>query len=214
MSADETMQAREEVILARLRQGDRQVLAELFGLHRERLWRMVRFRMDHRLLARVDPDDVLQEAFLAAAGRIDSFLSTPEGSVFVWLRLIVMQTLIDIHRRHIGAEMRDARRDVRIEGNGDGSSTSNCLAACLAASVTSPSQAAAGVELTQRLEKAIASMAPIDQEIIALRHFEDLTNAESAEVLRISPTAASNRYVRAVARLKDVLSTFSDFNQK
>src|SRR5437879_738402 len=115
MFAGETLQSREDAILARLRQGDKNVLADLFDLHRERLFRVARFRMDRRLSARVDPEDVLQEAFLAAASRIDNFISRPEGSLYVWLRMVMMQTLFDIHRRHIGAEMRDARRDVRME---------------------------------------------------------------------------------------------------
>jgi RNA polymerase sigma-70 factor (ECF subfamily) len=199
----------EETLVLRLREGDREVLGDLFGLHRERIWRMIRFRMDRRLAARIDPDDVLQEAFLAARTRIDNFLAEPHGSFFVWLRMIALQTLFDQHRHHIGAEMRNAARDVRLD-TPDSGNTSLCLAAQLAGTITSPSQAAAGLELMQRLEQAIGTMAALDQEIIAMRHFEDLTNVESAEALGISPTAASNRYVRAIARLKEILTAFGD----
>ena len=187
-------------------------MGELFGLHRERLWRLVRFRMDPRLRDRMDPDDVLQEAFLAGSRRVESFLSQPGASLFVWLRLLVMQTLCDLYRHHVGAQMRDARRDVALDPQ-DGSHTSVCLAVLLAGTITSPSQAAAALELMGRLEQAIASMAKIDQEIIALRHFEDLTNLETAEALGISPQAASNRYVRAIARLKEILTPFRDSNR-
>ena len=190
--------ADEEALVLRLREGDRGALGDLFSLHRQRIWRMIRFRMDRRLAARIDPDDVLQEAFLAARTRIDNFLAEPHRSFFVWLRMIALQTLFDQHRHHIGAEMRNAARDVRID-QADSSNTSLCLAAQLAGTLTSPSQAAAGLEMMQQLEQAIASMAALDQEIIAMRHFEDLTNVESAEALGISPTAASNRYVRAIA---------------
>jgi RNA polymerase sigma-70 factor, ECF subfamily len=208
MTDRSTAPAGEEVLVLRLREGDRDVLGELFALHRERLWRMIRFRMDRRMAARIDPDDVLQEAFLAGRTRIESFLAEPQGSFFVWLRMIAMQSLIDLHRHHLGAEMRNAGRDVRLDRPGEGAATSLCLAAQLAGTITSPSQAAAGLELMQQLEQAIRSMAPLDQEIIAMRHFEDLTNVESAEALGISPTAASNRYVRAIARLKEILSAF------
>jgi RNA polymerase sigma-70 factor (ECF subfamily) len=109
--------------------------------------------------------------------------------------------------------MRDVRRDIPIDPNSDSSSTSACLAIQLAASITSPSQALAGVELTERLQQAIESMAPIDQEIIAMRHFEELSNAETAAALGISPAAASNRYVRAIERLKDLLVPFGEFLQ-
>jgi RNA polymerase sigma-70 factor, ECF subfamily len=201
-----TAPADEEALVLRLREGDRGALGDLFSLHRQRIWRMIRFRMDRRLAARIDPDDVLQEAFLAARTRIDNFLAEPHRSFFVWLRMIALQTLFDQHRHHIGAEMRNAARDVRID-QADSSNTSLCLAAQLAGTLTSPSQAAAGLEMMQQLEQAIASMAALDQEIIAMRHFEDLTNVESAEALGISPTAASNRYVRAIARLKEILTS-------
>jgi RNA polymerase sigma-70 factor (ECF subfamily) len=213
MMGGPTAPADEEGLVLRLREGDREVLGDLVGLHRQRIWRMIRFRMDRRLAARIDPDDVCQEAFLAARTRIDNFLAEPQGSFFVWLRMIALQTLFDQHRHHIGAEMRNAARDVRLDQS-DGSNTSLCLAAQLAGTITSPSQAAAGLELMQRLEQAIRTMAALDQEIIAMRHFEDLTNVESAEALGISPTAASNRYVRAIARLKEILTSFGDTESK
>jgi len=205
MTGRPTAPADEGALVLRLREGDRGALGDLFSLHRQRIWRMIRFRMDRRLAARIDPDDVLQEAFLAARTRVDNFLAEPHRSFFVWLRMIALQTLFDQHRHHIGAEMRNAARDVRIDQL-NSSNTSLCLAAQLAGTLTSPSQAAAGLEMMQQLEQAIATMAALDQEIIAMRHFEDLTNVESAEALGISPTAASNRYVRAIARLKEILT--------
>ena len=180
MSVNHSLEANEEALLDRLRSGDRDVLGEVFRLHRPRLWRLVRFRMDRRLLGRIDPDDVLQEAFLVGSRRIESFLTEPEASLFVWLRLIVMQTLCDLHRHHVGAQMRDARRDITLDPAFDGTRTSVCLAALLVGSITSPSQAVAAVELMGRLEEAIGSMAAVDQEIIALRHFEDMSNLETA----------------------------------
>jgi RNA polymerase sigma-70 factor (ECF subfamily) len=210
MSVDYAPEAGEHALLERLRQGDRDVLGELFGIHRSRLWRMIRFRMDRRLLGRIDPDDVLQEAFLVGSRRIESFLLEPGASLFIWLRLIVMQTLCDLHRHHVGAQMRDARRDVSLDPRTNGNRTSVCLATHLVGSITSPSQVAVALELLGGLEIAIRSMAEIDQEIIALRHFEDLTNIETAEALGLTPQAASNRYVRAIARLKDILGPFRD----
>lgn len=195
----------DDEIVARLRAGDERALGELLDGNRERLWRMVSFRMDRRMASRIDPDDVLQEAYVAAAARLHHYLSDTSCSPFVWLRSIVAQTLIDVHRRHLGAKMRDAHRDVSVVPATYPNATSVSLAAELLASVTSPSQAAAREEVSEELRRAIDDMSQVDQEIIALRHFEDLTNAEAAEVLGIQPTAASNRYVRAIARLKDVL---------
>jgi len=198
-------------MLDRLRDGDSQALAELFSEHRERLWRMVKFRLDTRLAGRADADDILQEAYLNAAQRVHHYLQDPSNSFFVWLRLIVGQTLIDVHRRHLGAKMRDVHREVSLQAASYPQATSVALAAQLLGNMTSPSQAAVKAETARQLEQAVAAMDTIDQEVLALRHFEELTNSEVAEVLGIQQKAASIRYVRALARLKDILEKIPGF---
>jgi RNA polymerase sigma-70 factor (ECF subfamily) len=193
-------------LVERLAQGDAQALAELFSLHRERLWRMVSFRLDRRLAGRVDPDDVLQEAYLSAAQRLAHCVTTSEASVFAWLRMIVQQTLVEVYRRHAGAQMRDVEREVAVGGFSYSQTTSASLAAQLAGHITSPSRAAVRAELLDTVEQAMESMDPIDREVLALRHFEELTNTEVADVLGIQQKAASIRYVRALRRLKEILA--------
>jgi RNA polymerase sigma-70 factor (ECF subfamily) len=200
------MASAEEVLLVRLRAGDRQALAELFSGHRERLGRLVSFRLSPRLYGRVDVDDVLQESYLAAAARLGNFLARPAGSVFIWLRLVVLQTLTDLHRTHLGAQIRDAHREVPLKAAPWTAATSACLAARLLANLTSPSQAAIRAEQANQLESALQTMNPVDREILALRHFEELSNQETAEVLGIEQKAASIRYVRALKRLKEIMS--------
>jgi RNA polymerase sigma-70 factor (ECF subfamily) len=198
-------------LLGRLQEGDLTALGELFSVHRERLWRMVNFRLDQRLRGRVDADDVLQEAYLDAAQRIGHYLNNPAMSFFVWLRQIVLQTMIDLHRQHLGAQMRNAAREVSLHGAAYPQATSISLAAHLLGSLTSPSQAAMREEVSFQLEEALESMSEIDREVLALRHFEELTNSEVAEVLGIQQKAASIRYVRAIARLKDILVQIPGF---
>lgn len=200
-----------EAALARLRSGEEQALAELFSEHRERLRRLVEFRLDRRLLGRVDADDVLQESYLNAAQRIQHFHHDESSSFFIWLRLIVTQTMIDIHRRHVGAQKRDANREVSMHTPRYPQATSISLAAQLLGHMTSPSQAIQQQETSRQLEEAIQGMDPIDQEVLALRHFEELSNSEVAEVLGIQQKAASIRYVRALARLKKVLADIPGF---
>lgn len=189
---------------------DARALGELFAQHRQRLWRMVRFRMDGRLAGRVDPDDVLQEAYMAALSRLDHYARKQFSSAFLWLRMVVQQTLIDVHRRHVGAAMRDAGREVAIQAgqHAHAQATSVSLAIHLVGDLTSPSQAAERGETFAAVERAISAMDQADQEIIALRHFEELDNAEVAELLHIQPKAASIRYFRALRRLKDALAKF------
>lgn len=193
------------VVLERLKVDGEQTVADAFIANRDRFWHLVTFRMDRRVVARVDPDDVLQESYVAAVARLPHYLANPSFTLFVWLRMIVSQTLVDVHRRHLGADMRSAGREVSLGGPAFPNTTSVSLANHLAAEQTSPSGAAIRDEANHQLVSAIEQMSQVDQETIALRHFEGLTNAEAAEVLGLSPTAASNRYVRAIARLREVL---------
>ena len=190
----------------RLKYGDREALAALFSQYQERLWRMVNFRMDRRLLGRIDADDVLQDAYVAAAERLRHYAGESSASPFVWLRMIVLQTLTDVHRHHLGAQMRDADREVDLRGCRYPLSTTASLAALLVGNMTSPSQAAAREEMLDQVEQVIAAMDPLDREVLALRHFEELGNSEVAEVLGIQQKAASIRYIRALRRLRAILS--------
>ena len=196
-----------EDLESRLSRADAGALGEVFAIHRPRLWRMVNFRLDRRMVGRIDPDDVLQEAYLAAMQRIEHYGGDGFHSPFLWLRMIVQQTLIDVHRRHLGAQARDAGREVPVFGAYP-QATSASLAIQLVGDWTSPSQAAARVEILDQVHAAIATMNPMDQEVLALRHFEELTNSEVAQTLGIEPKAASIRYVRALKRLKEILSAF------
>lgn len=191
--------------IERIRNGDTAALAEAFDGYRPRLVKTVAFRMDPRLAGRVDPEDVLQEAYLAAAQRCAHVQGDTEQSLFIWLHLIVVQTLIEVHRRHIGAQMRDAGREVALHHGTGHETTTLSLAHCLLASVTSPSGAVQRHELGERLRAALDRMDPIDREVLALRHFEELTNQEIAEALGIEQKAASIRYIRALRRLKVIL---------
>lgn len=194
----------------RLRSGDPQALAELFSRERERLWRVVHFRLAEPLRGRLGPDDVLQEAFLAASQRLKHYADGPATSPFIWLRMIVNQTLVDLHRQHLGAQRRDAAREVSLDGAPYSQTTSASVAIQLVGVFTSPSGAAARADMLSLVQTAIEQMDPIDREVLALRHFEELTNSEVAETLGIEQKAASIRYVRALRRLKEILAQVPD----
>ena len=194
----------------RMREGDRAALADCFAHCRDRLWRVADFRLDPRLRRRVDTDDVLQHTYLDADRRLEHFKGETQTEVFVWLRLVLIQTLTDLYRAHLGAEMRDAGREVPLDALAPADGISVSLARHLIAEITSPSGVAVRAETEEDLRRVIAEMDPIDREIIALRHFEELGNSETAEVLGIQPKAASIRYVRALARLKTILTSAAD----
>ena len=201
MSADH--RANEELLDAAKR-GDEGALAVLVERHRDRLERMVRLRMDRRLQGRVDPADVVQEAYLAVRGKFPQYQADPRLPFFLWLRLEIGQKLVDVHRFHLGAQMRDAGQEVSLHRGALPQASSLSLAEHLLGKLTTASQAAMRAESKLRVQEALNSMAPHDREVLILRHFEELSNAEVAQVLGIKPSAAVNRYVRALKRLKDV----------
>ena len=186
--------------LARARAGDHSVLAQLFDHHRGRLRRMVETRLDPRVTARVDPSDVVQEAFLDAEKRLASDLEKPAVSCFVWLRGLTWERLLKTHRHHLGAARRDAARELALP---DASSVT--LAETLVSPGTSPSLAFARDEMCVLVRRALAALKPADREVIVMYHFEDLTNSEMAQVLGLTESGASMRHGRAVFRLKRLL---------
>lgn len=196
--------------LEQLEKGGEQAVAELFSKYRDRFERMVAFRLDRRLYGRIDADDVLQEAYLEISRRIGDYLKDPYTSFFVWARQITWQTLLMAHRRHLGSQKRNAGLEVALHRRGAGDATSMSLAAHLVAHLTSPSQAAIREERYSQLREALQKMDEIDREVLALRHFEHLGNNEVAEVLGIQPKAASNRYVRALKRLQEIVTAMPE----
>src|SRR6266699_3312260 len=191
-------------LLEAARNGDEAALAALVERHRDWLERMVALRMDRRLQGRVDPADVVQEAYLALRGKFPQYSADPRMPFFLWLRLEVGQKLVDVHRFHLGTKMRDAGQEVSLHRGALPQVTSLSLAEHLLGKLTTASRAAMRAELKLRVQEALNSMDPHDREDLILRHFEELSNAEAAQVLGIKPSAAVNRYVRALRRLKDV----------
>jgi RNA polymerase sigma-70 factor (ECF subfamily) len=189
--------------------GSEQEFGQFFEQHRERLRQMVRLRMDHRLQGRVDPSDVLQEAYIECARRLADYRASPSMPMFLWMRFLTGQKLIDLHRKHLGAKMRGADQEISLYRGALPQASSISLAAHLLGHLTSPSLAAMRAELQIRVQESLNVMEPIDREVLALRHFEMLTNEETAQVLGLKKSAASNRYIRALRRMKVILLDLS-----
>jgi RNA polymerase sigma-70 factor (ECF subfamily) len=192
--------------IEQLRGGDRGALATLFDRYRDRLRRMVELRIDPRVRARLDASDVLQEAFLDVAHDLDAYLADPKLPPLLWLRLHVGRRLTTLHRQHLGTKMRDAGMEISLYRDALPEASSAALASMLLGKHTSPTQAAQRAERLLRVQEALNTLDPIDREVLALRHFEQLSRSETALVLGISQEAGAKRYFRALKRLKDVLS--------
>ncbi len=183
--------------------------------HRDRLRRMVAPRLDHRLRGRIDPSDVIQEAFPEATERRAEYVRQAERMPpFLWLRFLTLQRLQLVHRRQLGIRSRDAARDVSIHAGAFPQATSAALAAQLLGRDTRASEAAVRAERRRRLQEALDGMDPIDREVLVLRHFEQLSNGECARVLGLNESAATKRHLPALRRLKDILAALPGGEQE
>jgi RNA polymerase sigma-70 factor (ECF subfamily) len=187
--------------------GDQRAWRQLLERHRDRLCRMVALRLDRRLQGRVDASDVIQEASLEAVRRLPEYIKNPSMPFFLWLRFLTAQRLMEQHRVHLGAKARDAGREIALYHGALPETTSAALAAQLLGRLTTPSEAAVRAEQRIQMQQLLNSMDPIDREVLALRHHEQLSNSEAAVVLGLDKSAASKRYARALYRLKGLLSS-------
>jgi RNA polymerase sigma-70 factor, ECF subfamily len=188
-------------------EADRADWGGFLSSHRDRLRRMVALRLDHRLRGRIDPSDVIQEAFLEATGRRADYAKQSDPMPpFLWLRFLTLQRLQIVHRRQLGTRSRDAMREVSIHAEAFPQATSAALAAQLLGRDTRASEAAIRAERKRRLQEALDGMDPIDREVLVLRHFEQLSNGECARVLGLNESAATKRHLRALRRLKEILA--------
>ena len=130
---------------------------------------------------------------------------------FLWLRFLTGQRLRLLHRYHLGARMRDAGREVSLNQGKMPYASSVSIAAQLLGNFTSVTKVVQRKEMQLILEQAVNELDPVDREILALRHFEELSNQETAAVLAIDPSAASNRHVRALKRLRILLKARPGF---
>ena len=197
--------------LRRAAAGDQPTLAAPRGRHGARLRQMVRLRLDRWLQGRVDPSDVLQDAYLDLAAPLPDFARDRPMPTDLWLRLVAGQRLAQVHRQHLGAALRDAGREVSLVPGALPQASSASLAAQRLGRFTTASQAAVRAERQLQLQAALNGMDPMDREVLALRHFEGLSNGEAAQVLGLSKTAANNRYIRALGRLRDLLGRVPGF---
>ena len=205
----------DQELLRRALEGDEPALAALFDGYRDRLRKMIRLRLDRRLSGRVDSSDVLQEAYLDVRKRIAEYARDPSSMPFhLWLRLIAGQRLTDVHRYHLGSQIRDAGQEVSLHRGPFPQANSVSLAAQLLGKLTSASKAAIRAEHKLIVQEALNGMDPIDREVLALRHFEHLANDETAQVLGLTKSAASNRYIRALKRLKEILSSIPGLKEQ
>ena len=191
-------------LLEAARQGDAEAVNGLLDRHRDSLRRMIALRMDRQLVRRVDASDIVQDVLVEAHRRLDTYLENPVMPFHLWLRQMAKDRMIDAHRRHRGAARRSIDREQPLQAQRLDQSTLD-LAAQLVDRELTPAAAATWQELQRRFYQATDQLDEQDREVVLMRHFEQLSNGETAESLGLSAQAASMRYLRAMRRLRSLL---------
>lgn len=176
-------------------------LAELWQEHRERLLRLLSLRMPAPLQRRLSAEDLLQETYMACGRRQEFLQAEPEVPMYVKLRRIALQTLTDMERRHLAAAKRDAMKEQSPEEN---EGVADAWAQ-FADTISSPRTHLERLERQAMARRVLGQLSAHDREILELRHFEEMGNAECAAALGIEPKAASIRYVRALKRFQELV---------
>jgi RNA polymerase sigma-70 factor (ECF subfamily) len=192
-------------LLDRATGGDANARAELLARHRGRLRRMIAVHIDRRLAARFDPSDVVQEALIDAAQELPDYLLRRPVPFYPWLRQIAWERLVDLHRRHILAQKRSVQREEpRAFHLPDESALE--LADRLIARGGSPIANMVRQEERASVRLALTRLGDRDQEILILRHLEQLSIAEIAAVLNVREGAVKTRLLRALVRFRELLA--------
>jgi RNA polymerase sigma-70 factor (ECF subfamily) len=193
-----------EQLLAAARSGDGNAVNQLLDRHRVAIRQMIDLRMDQMIKRRVDASDIVQEVLIEANRRLNDYLQNPVMPFHLWLRQMAKDRLIDAHRRHRGADRRSLDREQPLAAAAGNESSVDLLAQIRDSELT-PAAAATWHELQARFQQACEQLDDLDQEIVLLRHFEHLSNTEAAQVLQLTPQAASMRYLRAMRRLRQFM---------
>jgi RNA polymerase sigma-70 factor (subfamily 1) len=164
--------------------------------HQHYLLRFIELRLDPRLRVRLDPADVVQDAQMEAVRRLPRYLQQQPLPFRLWLRQLAHDRLLNPRRDHIGTARRSVTREVSLPDDSAAEFGGQLLAAGC-----NPSQRLSRQELAQRVREAMDRLSKSDREVLLLRHFEGLSNAEVAALLSLTPGAVSKRYGRSVLRL-------------
>lgn len=188
-------------LLRRVAAGDAAALDALLAGVRPFMRRVVEVRMDPKLRARVDPSDVVQDALVEASKRIGDFLERRPLPFHLWARQMAFENLLRLRRFHLEAGRRSVAREFPLAED-----SSVALGRQVLAREAGPLQGLIDRELAQRVRHALTFLAETDREILLMRSFEGLSNQEVAQALGLEPAAASQRFGRAVLRLRKLIT--------
>src|SRR4051812_23710937 len=168
--------------------------------YRDYLRLLARLQLDPRLLAKVDPSDIVQETLLKAHLALDQFRGQSDAEMAGWLRAILANVLTDTLRR-FQAEARDIAQERSLQQAVEESSSR--IQAWLVADQPSPEEQAIRQEQLLQLAEALAELPPDQQQAVELRHLKGLSVAQVAQQMSRSKEAVAKLLLRGVARLRE-----------
>ncbi len=192
--------------------GDPAAVNALLERHRQTLRRLVQVRLDRAIARRVDASDIVQDVLIEANTRLKDYLADPRMPFHLWLRHLAKDRVIEMHRRHRGAQRRSLDREQAIGAPAFGDRSSLDLGKMLVDQELTPAAENIRRELEQRFLTAVEQLEEDDRDIILMRHFEQLGNSEAAAALGLSPAAAGMRHLRALRKLRSILGERPSLN--
>ena len=167
----------EQALIERARK-DPQAFADLYDRYIKQIYRYALRRTGDKNLA----EDIASATFEKALHHLQSH-GWKGNSYKSWLYILASQQLVEHHRRN--------QRYIALTGDPKAGIDTEAM-------VESSLQ---WMHIVQTMEK----LSQNDQEVITLRLIENLSNADTAEVLRCSPENVSVRLYRALGRLREML---------
>jgi len=189
-----------EDLLKRVENGDEAARSCLFDRHRDRLKRMVGVHLDRRLLPRVDPSDVVQDALAEACKQLSDYVRDRPVAFYPWLRRFAWECLVSLHEKHVLAGRRSVAREA-FSVTSLSQHSAEQLVDRLATLSQAPERRLMEAELKAQIREALAKLSERDREILVLRNLEMLSSSEIASMLGISEAAVRTRLTRALDRL-------------
>jgi RNA polymerase sigma-70 factor (ECF subfamily) len=127
----------------------------------------------------------------------------------LWLRQLAKDRMVDMHRRHRGAQRRSVDRENPLQAAPGPEASGFDWGGQLPDGELTPAAANIRRELEQRFLAALQQLDEDDRDILLMRHYEHLGNGEVATALNITPAAAGMRHLRALKKLRAILGETS-----
>lgn len=187
---------------------DRVALQQLLSLHASELSGFIAHKMPASRRALVDPEDILQQTFVAVFRDIGRLEPRGDRSFVAWLKTIAEHRIQDavkaLGRVKRGGQLRQVRYVAATA-----SRSMAQLVELLSSGSHTPSRSVAGHEAVKAVQDAIAELPEDYRQAVELRLLEGRSLEEAAAAMDRSPRAVQGLVDRAKTKLRAALARVS-----